>query len=272
MIRKLLLPGVLSLMLCAWSNVGQANVIINDNFDGYANQAAFEAVWIPSGTSGSLVSDVSYSAANSIRNPASGTRRNDLTFSASTATDIIATNANPLVWSYRFYDDPANIVLAGNTLGRTYGQLLGRNSGGTLNQLLSIGLQNSNAPKASNGVTSTTAELRQYYHVRIAFSPGPNWIVLDNLAPRSAGWHEMKAVIGSTQVQYFINGVSAGTWNYASSEGAVRWYQARIGSGLSTLAASNFDDYRLEVVPEPSTLALSAVGVMGVLAYRRRHS
>lgn len=270
--RRVMLSGVLAILVVAWQDAGQAAIIINDNFDSYANQAAFEAAWIPSGTSGSLTSDIAYSAPNSIRNPAAGTRRNDQTFSASTATDIVATNANSLVWSYRFYDDPANIVPSGNSLGRTFGQLLGRNSAGSLNQILSMGLWNSNAPKASNGVTSTLTELRQYYAIRVGFTPGPNWIVLDTVAPRSAGWQEMKAVIASTQVQFYINGVLGGTWNYASSEGAVGWYQARIGSGVSSGAASNFDDYRLQVVPEPSAMLLSAIGLMGLVGYRRRQS
>jgi len=269
---KLLLLASCAAVSCLGAFTAHANVIINDNFDGYANQAAFQAVWAPSGTSGTLSSDISNSAPNSIRNAAGSTQRNDFTFSASTATDVIATDANPLVWSYSFYDDPANIVPAGNTLGRAYGQLIGRNSSGALNQVLAMGLWNGNSPKASNNVTSTLTELRQYYAIRVAFSPGTNWIVLDTVAQRSAGWQEMKAVIGSTQVEFFINGVSGGTWNHSTSEGGTGWYQARIGSGLSTTAAVNFDNYRLSVVPEPSALALSTLGLAGLIRLRRRHA
>lgn len=262
--------GILSVTLLAWASDVHANVIINDNFDSYADQAAFQAVWVPSGTSGTLSDNVSLSAPISVRNAAGSTQRNDFTFSGSTATDIIATDANPLVWSYSFYDDPANIVPAGNTLGRVFGQLIGRNAAGTTNQVLAMGLHNANAVKASNNVTSILAETRAYYHYRVGFSPGPSWIVMDTLAQRSAGWQEMKAVIGSTQVEFYLNGISGGTWNYATSEGAVRWFQARIGSGLSTTAAANFDNYRLEVVPEPSAMLLSTLGLLGLVGYRRR--
>ncbi len=207
-------------LLFACSSTVQATIIINDNFDSYADQAAFQAVWTPSGTSGALTSDVSVSSPNSVRNPANGTNLNFLTFSAGVGTDVFATDANPLVWSYQFYDDPANLPTVGNTLGRSYGQLWGRNSGGALSQILSMGLWNASIPKASNGAVSSVAELRQYYAIRVGFSPGPNWILLDTVNQRSAGWQELKAVIGSTQVEFFVNGTSGGTWSYANSEGA----------------------------------------------------
>ena len=98
-----------------------------------------------------------------------------------------------------------------------------------------MGLWNANVPKASNGVTSTTAELRQYSAARTAFSPGGNWILLDTGPVRSAGWHELKAVIGSTQVTYYVDGISALTSNYIpAASPIVGWNNARIGSGLSS--------------------------------------
>src|SRR5215213_327094 len=160
---------ILAALLMAARGVSSATAgtIINDNFESYTSQANFEATWTPSGTSGTWTTDQSTSPTHSIGNTATSTELNILTFSASTATDIVATDAEPLIWSYQFYDAPANIVVAGNTLGRDYGQLQGRRSSdGALTQLLSMGLWNANVPKASNGVTSTTAELRQYYAAR----------------------------------------------------------------------------------------------------------
>jgi len=161
-----------ALVVAGAAPASAATIIINDAFDGYANQAAFEAVWTPSGASGNLTSAQSVSAPNSIGTTAGGTQLNIRTFSAGVGTDIVATDANPLVWSYMFYDDPANLPVAGNTLGRSYGQLHGRRaSDGALNQLLAMGLWNAVIPKASDGVTSTTAELRQYYAVRTPSRP-----------------------------------------------------------------------------------------------------
>lgn len=266
-----LIAGFISFALAVPGVEAAIITIIDDNFDSYANQAAFDAVWPPSGASGTLTSAQFVSSPNSIQNSAGATQRNDRTFSGSTATDIVATDTNRLEWSYMFYDDPANFPPAGNTLGRTYGQLLGRRpSDGALNQLLAMGLWNANIPKASDGVTSTTAELRQYYAARVAFSPGPNWFLLDTGPLRSPGWHEFKAIIGSTQVEFLIDGVSAAVRSYAASEGAVGWYQARIGSGLSTSAGSAFDDYLLRIVPEPATFGLAGLGLFSLALVTRR--
>ena len=47
------------------------------------------------------------------------------------------------------------------------------------------------------------------------------------------------------------------------------WYQARIGSGLSSAGgAASYDNYLLEIVPEPGSLALMMLGGLALL--RRR--
>lgn len=252
----------------------RAATIISDDFESYTSQANFQATWIPAGASGTWTTAQSKSPTHSIDNVAAATERNDRTFSASTATDIVATDAQPLVWSYEFYDDPVNLPPAGNTLGRDYGQLHGRRpSDGALTQLLSMGLWNANIPKASNGATSTTAELRQYYAARTAFAPGGNWILLDTAPTRSAGWHELKAVIGSTQIEYFVDGVSALVQNYIPvANPIVGWYQARIGSGLSSSAKVAYDDYRVAVIPEPATFILAGLSLLGIVFAGRRRN
>ena len=69
-----------------------AAVILQDNFDGYANQAAFEAAWTPIGTvapiSAELSSAQSVSPSNSIRTPGTATtgqNRNRRSFADTTA-------------------------------------------------------------------------------------------------------------------------------------------------------------------------------------------
>jgi hypothetical protein len=258
------------------SAVNAQTVLIADNFDGYSSQAEFQAAWpVGAGTSGIWSSDQADSGTHSILNPAGGTHMNfqNVSFGGG---DIIPTNANPLVWSYSFYDAPANIADGANALGRDYGQLLGRSQDAvpSLNQLLAVGLWNAAIPKASDGETATIAEVRQFYAVRIAFAPGANWVLLDTGPERSAGWQDFQVVLGSTMAEVFINGQSVYTSAYAASEGSVGFYQARIGSGLSSNAAAAFDNYSLEIIPEPSTYAaiFGGLALLGAFVYRRRLS
>lgn len=271
--RLTILSAALIAAVCGLP-AANAGTIFDDDFEGYSSQANFDATWVPAGGGGTWTTNQSTSPTHSIGIGTTGTPTSTLTFSASPATDLIATNAEPLIWSYQFYDDASNLPVVGNTLGRSYGQLHARRSDtSALSQLLAMGLWNANIPKASNGVTSTTAELRQYYAVRTAFSPGGNWILLDTGPTRSAGWHEMKAVIGGTQVEYYVDGTLALTSNYVPTLPAgvtSGWYLARIGSGLAAGVTTAFDDMSLVQVPEPATLLMLGFGMIGTLALRRR--
>src|SRR4051812_22153653 len=78
-----------AILACSSLTVAQGAMIINDNFDGYADQAAFQAVWTPIGTvaptSAVLSSAQSVSSSNSVQVPAesttSGKYRNRQSFS-----------------------------------------------------------------------------------------------------------------------------------------------------------------------------------------------
>src|SRR3954447_12673645 len=80
-------------------SVARGALIINDNFDTYANQAAFEAVWTPIGTvapiSAALSSAQSVSPSNSVQVPAesttSGKNRNRQSFSE---TSTVSSSGN----------------------------------------------------------------------------------------------------------------------------------------------------------------------------------
>src|SRR3954463_2015678 len=91
-------------------SVGQRGPIVNDSFDTYANQAAFEAVWTPIGTvaptSAVLSSTQSVSSPNSVQVPAesttNGKNRNRQSFSE---TSTLSSSGNlgigdQLTWSF----------------------------------------------------------------------------------------------------------------------------------------------------------------------------
>src|SRR6478736_995554 len=87
-----------------------AQVFLNENFDGYANQAAFQAAWPAiagtAPTSGTLTSDQFVSPGNSIGiagTATTGQQRNRATFADTTAL----TTLNQLTFSFDFFDTSA---------------------------------------------------------------------------------------------------------------------------------------------------------------------
>jgi len=145
-------------------------------------------------------------------------------FTATTATD-----AMPIVWTYRLYDSNTT------ALDRQWCELL--DAAPSVTQLVAMGKSN------------TTEAMRTYYAARVAYPPGPGWIVLnDPGAPvRSVGWHEMKAVIKGTTIDFYVDGVLAkANVPYSSSQGLFSFDQARLGSGYSSTSAAYYDNYRVQ--------------------------
>jgi len=200
--------------------VNPQTAIIDDDFDSYASQSEFEAVWSVNVGTVTLTSSRSYSTPNSVYIGTSGGRA-DRNFTAAYGTD-----ANPLELSFRFYDTSAY------NLDRQYVQLYAY-SGGNVTQIVCLGTYNSDYA------------MRDYYAARVPYAPGPNWVVLnDTGAPqRSIGWHELKAVIKSTTIDFYVDGVLAkANVSYAYSVGDHDFSQVRIGSGYSSTSDANYDD------------------------------
>ncbi len=153
------LTAVLAVSLFSTS---RAALIVNDNFDGYANQAAFEAVWVPIGTvaplSGALSTTQASSPTQSVYNPGTTTSsqsRNQLIF-AETSTLSSSGNlgiGDTLTWSFDFYDSTPT-----GSPQRNSANLQDSTAPGSTNQLVSMGFNNNQTGANSGG---------QYYMARI---------------------------------------------------------------------------------------------------------
>ncbi|HOB75110.1 MAG TPA: immunoglobulin domain-containing protein [Phycisphaerae bacterium] len=176
--------------------------ILADDFQAYANQAAFEAVWADTGNS-------PYYLSTSLGNPGASVvmpspSANYLgRYYRSLGAKYTGTAASPLVVSCDFWLDPAgapNWTGARHTIdlrgysGTVFGQ-------GTIENLVAIGVHNNSAD-----TFSTTR-----YQGRVV--NGAEWQTLDEgSAPaRSGGWHQLKIVITDSQIQFYVDGVLSET-------------------------------------------------------------
>jgi len=248
--RRLLALGlVLVLASPAWAGL----IIINDDFESYADTAALNAVW-PKGAGTDadtylLVGDngPTWPGEKCVENTLILARRDQ----GFTPYQLAANEE--IIWAFDFKDT----VGPTGASYRQYGQILSAASpGGALNELLAIGVYNS--------VTKPGEVFNpNKYQARIAFGPGQGWFNLN--ANRSVGWHRFEVHIKPTTVDYYVDGAPD---IVGLPHAGLYWYQARIGSAVSSAAGmARYDNYGVEVIPEPAALLLLA---LGGLVLRRR--
>jgi len=258
---SIVLVGVLGL-----ASAANAQTVFFDNFDSYADQAAFNAVWNVGlvGGGGILSTEQAFSSPQSIQQ--------DLTAKSSgiDISPVSGSSAQPLMWSFRFYDSTQEANL------RQFATI--RDNAPALAQLVAMGAYNDTTLTKDRytDLSATAADLNLYYACRVAFSPGPNWFILNGPgAPtRSTGWHELSAVFRDTTVEFYVDGVNALsglTTSYASAAGAITFDRLTVGSGLSSAnGVGYYDDVMVQVVPEPTSFALLGLGCLAFLAINRR--
>ena len=243
-------------VLCA--SQARAGILLQDNFDSYADQAAFVAAWPASGsgttsngTSGTLDTAQAFSVPNSINYPTTAGERNNHSF-----TDTLATTGAEIEWSFRFFDSNGTA-----SAYRQYSEIIDGGASGS-GQLIAMGLNN-------NIVSSN-------YMARVLGSDVGSGVSafgkLDGagVPTRSTGWHELKAVIkgpASSSVDFYVDGVFSKNVPVLST----RSYDAvRMGSNLSATSPANFDNELVQTIPEPACLGLLALAAIGLMRRRRR--
>jgi hypothetical protein len=246
-----------------------AQTVFFDNFDSYANQAAFNAVWNVGVTGGglTLTNDQSFSPSQSVMQPGIATAYG----SGHDITPVSGSTGQPLVWSFEFYDSTQAANL------RQFATI--RDNSPSLAQIIAMGAYSDTTLTTNRytGLQATATELNTYYACRV-FATGPGWFILNGPgAPtRSTGWHELKAIFSDTTVNFYIDGVNALTGlttPYAAAAGGITFDRVTVGSGLSSAnGAAYYDNVLVQVIPEPSSIALSILGGLTTMWILRRRT
>lgn len=236
----------------------QAALIVNENFDSYADSAAMKAVWGGAGNLGTLDTSLSYSPSNSAFHPGGvvNVYQPGIGTVTPTATHDVRLRA-------QIYD---NALVA--------------------NDRVTVGLRTGAAPLFEMGRYNDWAPLPatpvHTYGIRglslgNGITPSPGWkpfLIGGNPIPATAGWHTYAAIFSivdglTVTLDLNSNGTIDSTLHFAGDGTSAfgNFTDLRFG-GPSNLASAgggaNFDNIRLGyyAVPEPASLAL--VGLMGL--------
>jgi len=286
-VKTLLGVGIIGVTL---ASEGQVTTILFDNFDGYANQAAYEAAWAPIGTgtpsSAELSTIQALSGLQSIRVPGNTTAtasltqsRNRRTFAESGSLSTVSL----ISFSFDFYDGAPT-----GSPQRNYANLQDTTAPGSTGQLISLGLNNNQTGANSGG---------QFYMARIlgytvTTSPDPDggpaeagtlgagaYFKLNDfgVGGRSLGWHNLRVDITtddglSTDFLFYVDGILAERVSNISTAASFRSYDnIVIGSGLSNGNTEAFFDNMslVTTVPEPGALSLAAMGFGALFMIRK---
>lgn len=229
--------------------------MVNDNFDTYANQAAFVAAWpVVGATPSGALEGTNYVSASQGVYYGTTAMRNGTSF----AESGIATSSSTITFSFDFYDSDAAA-----TPYRQYANLQDGASPTSTGQLVSIGLNNNLTASADGG---------NFYMARIlGFNSSAYFKLNDNaLLLRTTGWHNLAVTISDVDFKFYVDGTLAETVPQTGL--TLRSYDVvRLGSGLTSTREAWFDNVMVTVnqVPEPGVVSVAMLGVGWLIAARR---
>jgi hypothetical protein len=248
--RKSLLPLALSLVALST----RAAVFLDEHFDTYVDQAAFQAVWPINGTASTILNTTqSVTPGQSVQGLTTVTR-NARTFSE---IGTLTGSSDVVVFKFSFYDSAGSAAAY-----RQFAELDDSASPTASGQLFAMGL--------NNNIAST------FYMARILGGDGgagvSSFFKLDGPgAPtRSTGWHTLEADIADNSVSYYVDGILSKTVDTtAVTDRSLD--TVKVGSNLSSTQVAYFDDIHVErmSVPEPTVAGFSLLGALVLLRRRR---
>jgi hypothetical protein len=252
MLRKTLLGSI----LCIPAFCAQAAVFLDEHFDSYADQAAFQSVWTVGTASTMLTNAQSVSPNQSVQGLTTATRN---TLSVGEIGSLNG-SSDTVIFRFNFYDSAGSAAAY-----RQFAELDDSASPTSSGQLFAMGL--------NNNITST------YYMARILGYDGGNgsgaFFKLDGAgAPtRTTGWHSLEADITDNSVNYYVDGILSRTADISALTDR-SLDTVKVGSNLSSTQVAYFDDIHVErlSVPEPSVAGLSLLAGAVILVRRRQRA
>lgn len=253
---------LLTVGLILASTVAAGGALV-ENFDTYISQADFQSVWKPWSVDGSSLqlttagrNDTLSVQGVAVANYQSRNARNLDSF-----TDYLGTDDTPVKFEFWMYDQNPKASNAG--MARNFSELRAYagdgvpNYGGSgIQGVIAMGLYNAPVSAAN-------------FHARVYYGGVNSWYNLNT--PRTAGWHKLTSLIGSSYVQFYVDDVLDTT--VPINPGKIYAFDGVVlGSGLTSGGYDTvFDDLSVSVgvsvVPEPLPVLLLAAGA--VLLRRR---
>jgi len=235
----------------AWTGSAGATVFLNENFDGYADQTAFQAAWTANTTTATLSTEQAFSPTQSVKGLTT-TTRNLRTFGE---MGTLTGSPDLVIFRIRYYDSAGSA-----SAYRQYAELDDGTAPSASMQLIALGL--------SNNLVSNNYMARVLGYTPSGGTSGSFFKLDDVGAPtRSTGWHKLEARISDTDVKFYVDDVLSKTAD--TSALTDRSYDtAKVGSNLTSTQVAYFDDVYVERTPEPATALLLVTG--GLLMRRRR--
>lgn len=243
---------------------GSAFGSLIENFDGYADQGAFQVAWRPYTANGSsMVYDPGAG-----RNGGGGVHGyGTVNYQMRNARDLdsftayYGTDANPVKFEYWLYDTNPGAPAAPNG-ARNFNEIRAYSESGIpaygtggLQGLIAMGLYN-------NPVSDDN------YHARVYFGGVNAWYNLNT--PRTTGWHKLTSYIGDSTIKFYVDGTLDTTVALLDKTRLFAFDGVVIGSGLTSgNYDASFDDLSVQMVPEPVTLILLAAGGLFLRRSRR---